>query len=187
MVADGTWQVDPLQTLVHLRARVLGIPANCKVDVRSGTASVRGSGMRAELRATLDLTTFRSGIDRRDEHVRSADFLDVANHPLATFEAEWDGDAATPTEVTGRLTIGAVTAPVTVRFELAEQTDSTLTFTGTARVSRRALGVARVRFVLADAVDVVVRGSATRVGSAASTPDTYDDATATPSTLTRGG
>jgi len=162
MVADGTWQVDPLRTLVHLRARVLGLPTECKIDVRSGIATVSGSGTRGELSAIVDLTTFRSGLDRRDEHVRSAAFLDIARHPLATFRAEWGGTSATPTEVVGTLTIGTSSAAVAVRFEVVERPEAALAFTGTARVSRRALGVTHARFLLADAIDVVVRGVATQ-------------------------
>lgn len=157
-VDGGTWQLDPLSTLVHLRASVLGISTDCLVDVRSGTATVVDGGHSGAVTAEIDLTTFRSGLDRRDQHVKSAAFLDVAHHPIARFAGSWQ--SGIPGRVDGELWIRGVPTPVTLTVTLAATGGDEVTFSGVAVVSRRAAGVTRARFVLADRVDVTVDGVA---------------------------
>ncbi|WP_082630972.1 YceI family protein [Roseovarius atlanticus] len=62
--------------------------------------------------AATSVDTFHEG---RNEHVREADFLDVANHPEITFTAN-GGTASSDTEgtVEGELTILGETRPVTL-------------------------------------------------------------------------
>ncbi len=53
-----------------------------------------------------------------DEHLRSADFFNVAEFPRMTFKAsdvKFNGD--NPTEVTGELTLLGVTKPLTLKIE----------------------------------------------------------------------
>lgn len=156
-----TWQLDPTQSIVRLRARVLGIPTNCKVDVRRATAQLSADRRSGQLLAEIDLTTFRSGNDRRDEHVKSADFLDVAQHPLATFTATWADLEWPPSTVTGDLQVHGVTVPVTVAVT-GDVSDDTVTFHGATVLSRRAFGVDHTRYLLADRVEVTVEGVATQ-------------------------
>jgi polyisoprenoid-binding protein YceI len=72
-------------------------PANSRVDV------------------TIDLASLTTGTEGRDNHLRSADFFDVENHPTATFYStkveKVDEDRL---RVTGDLTIRGVTKPVTL-------------------------------------------------------------------------
>jgi len=173
MFTDGSWPLDPLRTLVHLHASVLGIGADCLVDVRSGTATVADGGRTGTVTAEIDLTTFRSGVRRRDDHVKSADFLDVARHPLATFTASWTGGL--PTRLDGELAVHGVTAPVTLQVELVPDGADGIAFRATTQVSRRAFGVTRTRYVLADGVDVVIEGAA-RHESVAVPDGVYGDA-----------
>lgn len=72
-------------------------PANSRVDV------------------TIDLASLTTGTEGRDNHLRSADFFDVENHPTATFystKVEKVGEDRL--RVTGDLTIRGVTKPVTL-------------------------------------------------------------------------
>jgi polyisoprenoid-binding protein YceI len=68
-------------------------------------------------RSRVDVTIDARGIDsrepKRDEHLRSADFLDVANHPTVAFRStrvEAPSGAGGDLRVTGDLTIRGVTA-----------------------------------------------------------------------------
>ena len=68
-----------------------------------------------DIRVTIDAASVFTNHDKRDEHLRGADFLDVANHPEITFvgtEATQTGPRAGT--VTGDLTIRGVTRPVTL-------------------------------------------------------------------------
>jgi polyisoprenoid-binding protein YceI len=68
-----------------------------------------------DIRVTIDAASVFTNHEKRDEHLRGADFLDVADHPEITFV----GTKATQTgprtgTVTGDLTLRGVTRPVTL-------------------------------------------------------------------------
>ena len=68
--------------------------------------------------ATIDATSIDTNNEQRDNHIRSADFFDVANHPTWTFTSSAvrvdDGDLF----LDGELTIKGVTRPVTLTLEV---------------------------------------------------------------------
>jgi polyisoprenoid-binding protein YceI len=69
-------------------------------------------------RVTIQAKSIDTRNDQRDEHLRSNDFLDMANNPEITFvstSVEQTGENTF--KVTGDLTIRGVTKPVTMDFE----------------------------------------------------------------------
>ena len=71
----------------------------------------------SSVKAAIDVTTLITGDPQRDEHLRSADFFDVAHHPTATFSAHAAGWQGTRGELAGELTLRGVTRPVTLQAE----------------------------------------------------------------------
>jgi polyisoprenoid-binding protein YceI len=110
-VPTGTWTVDPAHSKVGFAVKHMGI------------ATVRGEFTEFEgtLEIGEDLSTARAygkvktaSVDtsepQRDEHLRSADFFDVANHPELTFESERIEALDDETfRITGTLTLHGVT------------------------------------------------------------------------------
>jgi polyisoprenoid-binding protein YceI len=73
---------------------------------------------KSTLEVILDATSIDTREPQRDEHLRSADFLDVANHPTITFRSKKITPAGTDHyKVTGDLTIRGVTREVTFDVE----------------------------------------------------------------------
>ena len=72
----------------------------------------------SKLTASIDANSIDTKEPQRDDHLRSADFLDAANHPAITFEStgvqRLNGEHF---KVTGNLTIRGVTKPVTLDTE----------------------------------------------------------------------
>jgi len=71
-----------------------------------------------KIEATIDVASVDTNNDKRDEHLRSADFFDVANHPKMTFKStkvkvNKDGSL----KVTGDLTMRGVTKSVVLDVE----------------------------------------------------------------------
>jgi polyisoprenoid-binding protein YceI len=116
--APGRWQIDPGHTelafigrhfmLTKVRGRFTGLSGVIEVAEAPGDSTVA---------VTIDMTTVESGNDARDEHLRSADFFDVAHHPTATFSARAVGWQGTRGELAGELTLRGVTQPVTLQAE----------------------------------------------------------------------
>ena len=70
-----------------------------------------------KLSATVDTSSIDTGIEKRDDHLRSDDFFASAKFPKMTFEMtsyKADGDEG---EIKGNLTIRGITKPVTLEVE----------------------------------------------------------------------
>ncbi|QYG94650.1 YceI family protein [Iamia sp. SCSIO 61187] len=116
--APGRWEIDPGHAEVAFIGRHLVVS-----KVRGRFTGVRGTVVVDEepeassLEVEIDLATVDSGDATRDEHLRSADLLDVEAHPTATYRStavRWDGSAGT---VEGEQTIHGVTRPVPLQVE----------------------------------------------------------------------
>jgi polyisoprenoid-binding protein YceI len=114
----GTWDIDPVHSDVSFSVRHMMVS---KVRGRFGAFSgqiVTGEDITgSSVQATIDATSIDTNNEQRDNHIRSADFFDVANHPTWTFTSTGvrvdDGDLF----VDGELTIKGVTRPVTLALQ----------------------------------------------------------------------
>jgi polyisoprenoid-binding protein YceI len=120
--AAATWDIDTAHANAGFRVRHLMVS-----HVRGHLGPVTGTVFIDEedlSRSRVDVSVDARGIDsrepKRDDHLRSADFLDVANHPTVTFRStrvEAPARAGGDLRVTGDLTIRGVTRPVTLEVE----------------------------------------------------------------------
>jgi polyisoprenoid-binding protein YceI len=113
-----TWKLDPVHTLVEFTAKhmmitnVRGRFANLEGAIRIDEAKPDQSSVSVE----LDATSIDTRVEQRDQHLRSADFLDVENFPKVTFRstkvegASFESDESF--RVTGDLTIRGTTREV---------------------------------------------------------------------------
>jgi len=116
--AAGRWRIDPGHTelafvgrhfmLTKVRGRFTGLSGVIQVAEDPGDTTVE---------VTIDMTSVESGSQARDEHLRSADFFDVAQHPQGSFSGHAAGWQGTRGLLTGQLTLREVTRPVTLQAE----------------------------------------------------------------------
>ncbi len=116
----ATWTFDTAHTSASFSARHMMVST-----VRGSFAPPTGTlefdeanPAAAKVFAELDAASLTSGVADRDNHLRSADFLDAANFPKITFKStsvEVTGDDTA--NVTGDLTIRGVTHPVVLKTE----------------------------------------------------------------------
>jgi polyisoprenoid-binding protein YceI len=104
------------------------------------------SNLNVEL--TIDAASINTGHAKRDEHLRAADFFDVAKYPTITFVSKKaTKDGPDRLKVTGDLTMHGVTREVTVHVEgpTQEVKDPWGNFrrgaTGTAKINRKDFGL----------------------------------------------
>ncbi len=110
----GQWVLDPGQSSIQLKSRVLGglIRVTGVFREVSGNATVSPDGQ-----VSGTLTVAAASIDtkntKRDTHLRSADFFDTGNTPDIIFTATGIRPSGQGAEVTG--TLADVTGTLTVR------------------------------------------------------------------------
>jgi polyisoprenoid-binding protein YceI len=114
------WQIDPAHSAAHFSVRHLMIS-----NVRGEFSKVSGNAVldpSDPSKSTVEVSIDTASIDtrelQRDEHLRSADFFDVANHPAITFRSKKITAAGKDQfKVTGDLTIRGATREVTFDVE----------------------------------------------------------------------
>lgn len=115
--ATSTWQLDPAHTHAIFGVRHLVITTvKGEFGKTTGTLVLDEADVtRSKVEATIDVTTLNTREPKRDEHLRSPDFFDVAKHQTITFKSskvEKAGEGKL--KVTGDLTIRGVTKSVTL-------------------------------------------------------------------------
>jgi polyisoprenoid-binding protein YceI len=118
--AAETYQFDKAHTTVGFRVRHIFTMVSGRFADFAGTIHVdRARPESSSVEFTIQSTSIDTGEPRRDQHLRSADFFDVANHPTITFKstsvAPEGKDAFL---VTGDLTLHGVTKAVTLPVSL---------------------------------------------------------------------
>ena len=120
----GTWTIDPVHSEIHFALRHMGVGrSRGRFDDFSGHITTAEDPLRSSVTAEIDLASFNTGHPDRDAHVRGADFLDVDNHPKATFRSTGIRQDGGELLIDGELTIRGTTQPVTLRAELGGITD----------------------------------------------------------------
>jgi polyisoprenoid-binding protein YceI len=72
---------------------------------------------QSQVSVTIDVASINTRDDKRDAHLRSADFFDVANHPRMTFVSKAARPVDGGLELVGDLTIAGTTREVTLAIE----------------------------------------------------------------------
>jgi polyisoprenoid-binding protein YceI len=114
-----TYTADPAHSHVDFSVRHLMIS---KVRGAFETFTVtlevpEGSTLPSSVRAEIEAASIDTRVGDRDNHLRSADFLDAANYPKLTFVSRSVSGKETGFDVAGDLTIRGVTKPVTLKAE----------------------------------------------------------------------
>lgn len=142
-VETGTWQLDPSATTVALRHKTFWglVTVKGTFDAVTGNGEVRPDGSAVGT-ITLDVASLDTRSAKRDEHLRSADFFDAANHPEITFSVRSaelrDGDTV---HVVGQLTVRGISRPKTFTARLVGADAEALTLDAEFTVDREQFGL----------------------------------------------
>lgn len=143
------WAIDPSHTLAEFSVRHLMISrVKGRFGQLSGTITVDPNDLTgAEIDVEIDVASIDTRDAQRDEHLRSADFFDVANHPKMHFKSrEVIYKGGENYEVIGDLTIRGVTRPVTLNATYEGRVtdpwgNERIGFSATAELNRQDFGL----------------------------------------------
>ena len=114
---SSTWTIDSAHSGVEFQIKHLGVST-----VRGSFSGVTGTLVwnekdvsQAHVEAIVDAKTVSTGQEKRDEHLKSPDFFDVAKYPTLTFKStSVKRSADHKLQIIGDLTLGGQTKPVTL-------------------------------------------------------------------------
>ncbi len=144
-----TFDIDPAHSSAGFKVRHMMV-SNVKGDFRKLTGSVEYDSKNpaaTKIHVTIDASSIHTGEAQRDDHLRSADFLDVATYPSITFQSK----KVTPTgdetfKVIGDLTVHGVTREVTLDVEASPEVQdpwggTRVGATATTKINRKDYGL----------------------------------------------
>ena len=110
----GTYEIDPAHTSVQFSVRHMMI-SNVRGEFTKVSGKATGdpaTPTATTVEATIDAASIDTRNEKRDEHLRSPDFLDVAKFPTITFKSTKVEKAGDAWKLAGDLTLHGVTKPV---------------------------------------------------------------------------
>jgi polyisoprenoid-binding protein YceI len=148
-LAGDTWNIDTSHTQTGFSVKHFMLSTvRGDFDKTTGTAVIDDADVtRSTVEVTIDVTTISTRDQKRDAHLKSPDFFDVAKYPTATFKSTKVEKAGEGLKVTGDLTMHGVTKPVvldvtTLTKEMKDPYgNSRRAVSATARLNRKDFGV----------------------------------------------
>ncbi|WP_322749751.1 MULTISPECIES: YceI family protein [unclassified Frankia] len=147
----GTYRIDPERSTVRFTTRgMFGLAkAVGTVAIREGVVVVTDPIEKSGVRAVLDANSVNTANRKRDDHLRTKDFLDVATHPDITFVADGIREASGAWVVPGTLTVHGVSRPVELTITAAAPAASEVRFHAVTRIDRNEFGVSKMKGMVA--------------------------------------
>ena len=143
----GAWTIDPAHSTVGFSVRHL-VAAKVRGSFKSfsGTIDIADTPEASSVTVSIDAASFDSGAEDRDNHVRSADFLDVENHATLEFVSTSVRAVSSGFEIDGSLTLAGVTKPVTLDMQYSGVMadpwgNEKAIFSATTRINREDFGL----------------------------------------------
>ncbi|HJV64876.1 MAG TPA: YceI family protein [Geomonas sp.] len=146
----STWNLDPDHSNVGFKVRHLMV-SNVKgnFDKFTGVIDINDKDItKSNVQVSIDTNSINTNVQKRDEHLKSADFFDVAKYPTMTFVSKKVAKAGkNRLKVTGYLTLHGVTKEVVLDVEgpSAESKDPWGNIrkgaTATAKINRKDFGL----------------------------------------------
>jgi polyisoprenoid-binding protein YceI len=143
----GTWKADPVHSEIAFSVRHLMLSkARGRFTGYDVTIVTSQDPLGSSVAATIDLTSIETGNEPRDNHLRSADYLEVEKYPTMSYRSTGIGRTGDGWVIDGELTLHGVTRQVPLAVEAAGFGPDPFGgqragFSATARIDRRDFGI----------------------------------------------
>ncbi|WP_299527355.1 YceI family protein [uncultured Streptomyces sp.] len=114
--APGDWEIEPTHSQIGFTARHIGMARiHGRFNSFAGAVRIADRMEDSAMHVIMDASSIDTNVQMRDDHLRSADFLDVARYPTLEFYSErFVHRGGTRWGVTGALTLHGVSRTVTL-------------------------------------------------------------------------
>lgn len=139
----GTWKADPARSEVAFSVRQLMVTNTRGRFTSYDVTILTGENpLDSSVTATIDLASIDTGNTRRDNHLRSAEVLDVENHPTMRYRSTGIRRTGDGWVLDGELTLHGATRQVPLAVEMNgfgpdQRGGQRASFSVTAQISRR--------------------------------------------------
>ncbi|MET9963147.1 YceI family protein [Streptomyces sp. NPDC006326] len=115
----GHWELDPAHSCVAFTARHIGFARiRGRFNTFAGAVRIADRMEDSSMHVIIDAASIDTGLRMRDDHLRSADFLDAARYPTVEFYSErFIHRSGSRWAVAGALTLHGVSRSVTLDTE----------------------------------------------------------------------
>src|SRR5215467_12853645 len=112
---SGNWAIDPVHSEIGFTVRHMMLTTvRGKFTKCEGTITTAANLLDSSATVVIDTSSITTGNEQRDGHLRTADFLDVQNHPQINFRSTELKAIGGAYVLDGDLTIRDTTRPVTL-------------------------------------------------------------------------
>jgi polyisoprenoid-binding protein YceI len=138
----GSWTLDPARSEIGLKSKSMWglVPVKGVFREVTGSGTVSATGDVAGT-VTVSAASVDTKMKKRDDHLRSADFFDVANTPDITFTAEQVTPSGENVTVTGTLTVAGRTRPASFTARVSVPEAGHVDLDGELQVNRSDFGL----------------------------------------------
>lgn len=114
-----SWTIDADHSTVGFKVRHLMVSnVTGRFETFTGMIDANDQDItKSRVNVTIDAASINTGVKQRDDHLRSADFLDVAKFPKLTFVSKSIAKVGDRLQVRGDLTIHGLTREVVLDVE----------------------------------------------------------------------
>ncbi len=168
-VREGAYKIDPDHSNIGFEVSHLGISFVVgRFNKMSGEVKFTPNG-DSSVKVEVDTASVDTKVAQRDQHLRSADFFNVAQFPKANFVStgvEYDGEG-NPKLIRGNLTLHGQTNPVTLTVSPVGNGDGPLGdyragFHAVATIKRSDYGMRNMLAVAGDEITLTIHVEAIR-------------------------
>ncbi|MFC7305594.1 YceI family protein [Streptomyces monticola] len=115
----GDWEMEPMHSSIAFTARHIGLARiHGRFDTFAGAVRIAERMEESAMHVVIDAASIDTKVKMRDDHLRSADFLDVGRYPTLEFYSDrFTHRGGSRWAVTGALSLHGVTRTVTLDTE----------------------------------------------------------------------
>lgn len=168
--AITVWNIDPKYATVEFSARMLFFTVKGRLSEFAGKITLDENDIyRSSVEAAIKAASVSTGVKRRDDHLRSEDFLDTAEHPEMHFQSASVGRGRDRDmlRVNGTLAIKGQSRDIALDVTITDrsrspQGDEILYFAAVAEIDRFDFGIKYGRGLIKSSIKILIQAQATK-------------------------